>query len=873
MNKQLFEKQSNSYNPIYPLVRLEDIIDTVSDKSIQWILNNYNHIYVEYSESVAVTRNKVPQLLRRTGLWISYNAGTEVVTEYYKGDNKDVTNFIKWTIDDNWERFDKIKHLDGSITYQHLSESLRQLIGQGNNITNFPDDEDLEVKDGLLKLKDREFEPNNFSGLGRVILRKNIKIVDGQPKNVLTQDMINKENTIYEIRYDFDLNGQEITIPEGCVLDFQGGSFSNGTIEGTNSIVKSSQNTIFYNIVILGTWLNDRAFGEWFSKYSDDSVIIRNLLTLSNNIILKANSEYHLYTKISFKHNYNIFDGNGSILYLEDKLISNGVYAEAFAQYGDLKFTNCKIISNLKSAVVVTNDFKVFWNEKNIDLYIDNVDFYHDNYIEDSNIIVFFLMSNKNVTIKNGNYTIKTGSYRGGFCWIYPKVTDSIFVFENLNIDQETGDEPIAVYQRDEDENLTRCRASLYNINITQKSHKNTTGFTFGTENANIDIYCNNVNYKVKDDSYPIYAIGTKAPKGNLKIKFDNSRFYNNTSTFSFCKAEGNTDIEFDNCNIDDNSQCWFGGESHFWSGRGIYITFKNSNLNIRRNLFQNMGNLGNINAVGKFNLINCIVNINSDRLLYTNNCFGNYKVILLNNIINVDSANTSFHIDISYNGISYNKLNEDLGYLIANNNKIIKGSEHFDFSVIHKWSDKTFLFKNPKDSKTSANYIYNGFDNDVNNIYISNIYDYPENESLPSIIADGAVMGHTKNGTTNLSIPKVLKTTKNQKACFIPIIGYNKKHLSYTITYGDAENSFISNGTASTGDITIAVQKQLLRISKDGGTFWEVPLNNMNTKYVGNNNERPTNPIRGFQYYDIYLNKPIWWDGSKWVDATGADV
>lgn len=42
-NKQLFEKESNSYKPIYPLVRLEDIIETISDKSIQWILNNYNH--------------------------------------------------------------------------------------------------------------------------------------------------------------------------------------------------------------------------------------------------------------------------------------------------------------------------------------------------------------------------------------------------------------------------------------------------------------------------------------------------------------------------------------------------------------------------------------------------------------------------------------------------------------------------------------------------------------------------------------------------------------------------------------------------------------------------------------------------------------
>lgn len=47
--------------------------------------------------------------------------------------------------------------------------------------------------------------------------------------------MINKENTIYEIRYDFDLNGEKITIPEGCTLDFQGGSMSNGTVTVRNT--------------------------------------------------------------------------------------------------------------------------------------------------------------------------------------------------------------------------------------------------------------------------------------------------------------------------------------------------------------------------------------------------------------------------------------------------------------------------------------------------------------------------------------------------------------------------------------------------------------------------------------------------------------
>lgn len=39
-------------------------------------------------------------------------------------------------------------------------------------------------------------------------------------------------------------------------------------------------------------------------------------------------------------------------------------------------------------------------------------------------------------------------------------------------------------------------------------------------------------------------------------------------------------------------------------------------------------------------------------------------------------------------------------------------------------------------------------------------------------------------------------------------------------------------------------------------------------------NQERPANIInKGFQYFDTTINKPIYWDGSKWIDATGATV
>lgn len=49
-------------------------------------------------------------------------------------------------------------------------------------------------------------------------------------KIVNNTKQITTQNTIYKIVQDIDLQGEELTIPYGCTLDFQGGSFSNGTI-------------------------------------------------------------------------------------------------------------------------------------------------------------------------------------------------------------------------------------------------------------------------------------------------------------------------------------------------------------------------------------------------------------------------------------------------------------------------------------------------------------------------------------------------------------------------------------------------------------------------------------------------------------------
>lgn len=64
------------------------------------------------------------------------------------------------------------------------------------------------------------------------------------------------------------------------------------------------------------------------------------------------------------------------------------------------------------------------------------------------------------------------------------------------------------------------------------------------------------------------------------------------------------------------------------------------------------------------------------------------------------------------------------------------------------------------------------------------------------------------------------------------------------------------------------------------GGVFIEyikgkpVISGDMYVSKMGTTQERPANIInKGFQYFDTTINKPIYWDGSKWIDATGATV
>lgn len=154
----------------------------------------------------------------------------------------------------DWEGHNIHEHY---ATREQLAD-IKPVVINGN-VTNNADNEDLEsdvdpeTGKAVMHFKDRPYVPGTFRGKGYKILRQNIVTKNRSNSNILTQDMLSDSNTVYDIRYDFDLGGKEITVPEGCILRFLGGTLSNGTLLGNNTELSNPDNYHIFNNLYFGS--------------------------------------------------------------------------------------------------------------------------------------------------------------------------------------------------------------------------------------------------------------------------------------------------------------------------------------------------------------------------------------------------------------------------------------------------------------------------------------------------------------------------------------------------------------------------------------------------------------------------------------------
>ena len=125
-----------------------------------------------------------------------------------------------------------------------------------------------------------------------------------------TAEKFNKENTIYKIVHDIDLEGETLTIPSGCTLDFQGGKIINGTIQLSNTkILPNGCNisdyittTITGNYAV-GQCLYDTSLNKpkwwngiiWVTTDLTDTSISKKGTTASRPILTSSDSGFMYY--------------------------------------------------------------------------------------------------------------------------------------------------------------------------------------------------------------------------------------------------------------------------------------------------------------------------------------------------------------------------------------------------------------------------------------------------------------------------------------------------------------------------------------------------------------------------------------------------
>lgn len=144
---------------------------------------------------------------------------------------------------------------------------------------------DIAAVDGKLQLADREYDAENPDGLGYKILRKDATFAE----------QVTATNTIYEIRYDFDLDGDSVEIPAGCVLKFVGGMLGNGSVVFSNTSIDAPRYKIF-DVSISGIINNSYVFPEWFGAIADNTTdctsAFRAAVSLRKDVLLGGGEYY-----------------------------------------------------------------------------------------------------------------------------------------------------------------------------------------------------------------------------------------------------------------------------------------------------------------------------------------------------------------------------------------------------------------------------------------------------------------------------------------------------------------------------------------------------------------------------------------------------
>lgn len=214
--------------------------------------------------------------------------------------------------------------------------------------------------------------PSSFSAVGTgasCIITDSTKI---ELRNILTAVMLSEPNTIYEVRYDFDLDGETIEMQEGCTLKFEGGSLRSGNIIGNKTKIKDTIHQVFRDLTVCGEWDIDGSRPEWFGANGTnelDTYAIQSALNMHQNCILTKKT-YIVSELIVIPVNHSII-GNQAKIEADDSFVVENKYNSV--PNGTILYLHGRepiFQSDLDMQCCTLRDFKVFGKSTLIGLYI-----------------------------------------------------------------------------------------------------------------------------------------------------------------------------------------------------------------------------------------------------------------------------------------------------------------------------------------------------------------------------------------------------------------------------------------------------------------------------------------------------------------------
>lgn len=783
---------------------------------------------------------QVPEDIRTVGLKVSFlnNSGLVETWEFAGGAFENIENWNQMKInltDIRDEAISKIKEVESDaisnfssqrVTPDMLSESTKQFINAsgGGTINNLADDEDLvSVNKGgnlsVLKFADRAYNPGIHVGMGYKILRRNI--IDG--KNILTQEMVNQPHTIYMIQYDYDLNGATIRIPEGCVFDFQGGSLSNGFIAGNDTAIISVDRKIFSNIKFLNSLFSNAFKVEWFGAIVSDNI----------------DSSFAFNEALA---NVSNVEANGEIYYLEYPIVINSDYKTLKCKGRLLcKYGINGIESNAKYLNIQINQLISDYSPDN--LYGDTLGSgikINNNF---NSVISIDFITNFKYGIHLCPRIIEGGERVSGIQYVkfnFSQITAYTCILMDVDVVTDT---PGSLWITESQFNGGRLKG--YNgISFIgyEESVSEINGHVFnsiGFEKIYNPIAlkkCVNskfLNLRMSEDIYGEYYLNLencsrlyfdiKSNSIGDKVRIINSPFITVNDDSIVLPLTGVRNSSFRYATLDDDCK---------------YIINKINSHTI----FSDDIVVDNNTYITPSDLVTKIDDVNYSSI--------HKKIHILNGETTINIGHVRGLDSVPYCLFIYNPNN--FNYSILSDERVIyRSSKSMDY--IYLYIDKTGYkacssvignkirltqLKYYKLIDSSNLNSYNKFNLSVNRIAFSknifNTYDY-------SILYSTS----GEESFINISSPKV--------ADYISFHKDESNNLYIKSVY----NSVISSDFFDIKEVDI-----------DEGKLSAVPVSNL-LKGV----DRPGNVETGYLYFDDNLGKPIWWNGSSWVDASGTTV